>query len=238
MEVLPVHYGDEVSGDRVRILSCDLPPSVAAITNQQKDFFQLHCCYPLQCETHMHRSHYSFVGQQAKAHKTAHTRMTPSNGKRQKNPSAAPPSKGKKARVSSKKKSGSSAMERELEESSSPVLVRRIDYAATHKHPSSAVPCIPLDPDLDTLLYPLKRDEFLKGCLRQRAVHSTCVNGQEEVHARSRVTTIRHEMFDLDPESILRETSSDNVFLWLRKKTPIVEGQERSSSSSSSAAAH
>lgn len=99
----------------------------------------------------------------------------------------------------------------------SPVQVHHIDYTTVTPQ-QSQVPSIPLDPNLDTLLYPLKGHDFLKNSLRQRAVHITCAPDQEVLHAQTRVTQIRKEMFDLDPETILRETSSDNVFLWLIKK--------------------
>jgi len=157
------------------------------------------------------------------------------NGKRQGDSSNNP--KRKKGR-----RSRTSTQNEEVEESAkTPVLVHRIDYTTTNKERTvskqeqqSSVPSIPLNPDLDNLLFPLKRDEFLKTCLRKRAVHITCMKGQEEKHEKIRIEQIRKEMFDLDAESILRETSSDNIFIWLRKKT--LETQSSSSSSSAAAA--
>ena len=62
-------------------------------------------------------------------------------------------------------------------------------------------------------------DDFLSNVLRRKALHVTCSNtGQEEEHARARVTELRQEMFGLDPGMILNETSSDSIFLWLRDK--------------------
>lgn len=127
------------------------------------------------------------------------------DGKRQATDSSKP--KAKKNRSNDAQSSSS-------EDDSSPVLVQYIDY----KHGDKSIPNIPLNPDLDTLLYPMKGSTFLKQSLRQRAVHITCQNGFDEIHACTRVAEICREMYNLDARSILRETSSDNIFLWLRRR--------------------
>eukprot|EP00934_Nitzschia_sp_Nitz4_P007713 Nitzschia sp. Nitz4//scaffold11_size288233//130335//132095//NITZ4_000771-RA/size288233-processed-gene-0.163-mRNA-1//1//CDS//3329534065//7703//frame0 len=119
-------------------------------------------------------------------------------------------SKGEKAPSTSTKKQKSNPSSKEED---SPVVTKTINYDDSSH---SKVPMIPLEPDLDTLLYPLPGSEFLQKHLRQRAVHCTCAPGNEAQHAE-RVRDLCKEMFDLDVPSILRETSSDNVFLWLRK---------------------
>lgn len=96
----------------------------------------------------------------------------------------------------------------------SPVIIRYIDYGNPQKQ---AVPSISLHPDLDSLLYPLEGNVFLKNHLRQKAVHITCHEEWNELHATTRVTELCQEMCHLNVESILRETSSDNIFIWLRR---------------------
>jgi hypothetical protein len=75
------------------------------------------------------------------------------------------------------------------------------------------VPTISLSPDLDELLYPLTGEDFLDNFFRKKAVHVSCTAQHE-----TRVSNLREEMFGLDPEMILRESSSDNIFLWLLGK--------------------
>jgi hypothetical protein len=96
----------------------------------------------------------------------------------------------------------------------SPVSVHYIDY----KNNEDSVPSIPLNPDLDTLLYPMTASTFLEHSLRQRAVHITCQKGFEEVHGTTRVAELLPEMCHLNARSILQETSSDTIFLWLRRR--------------------
>ena len=96
-----------------------------------------------------------------------------------------------------------------------PVRIERIRYGAKISQPP---PPISLTSDLDDLMFPMPSKAFLESCFRKKAVHITCEHGNEEEHAEKRVTGLREEMCGLDPETILRETSSDNIFLWLRKK--------------------
>ena len=97
---------------------------------------------------------------------------------------------------------------------SCPVFVKKIDY-----NEENDVPSISLSPDLDEVLYPLTGNDFLKNFFRQKAVHITTEKSNEQIHATTRVSDLREEMFGLDPEMILKETSSDNIFLWLREKS-------------------
>ncbi len=103
----------------------------------------------------------------------------------------------------------------------SPVLIQHIQYG------EQSVPNIPLNPDLDTLLYPMKATLFLDKYLRQQAVHITCQNGFEDVHANTRVGLLCQEMCKLNVEDILRETSSDNIFLWLRQRNDETTGKKK-----------
>ena len=103
--------------------------------------------------------------------------------------------------------------ELDLPSEACPVLVRKIEYGA-----EKAVPSISLSPDLDSLLHPMSSTDFLTFCFRKKAVHITCESGSEDEHSVKRVSGLRDEMCCLDPEEILRETSSENIFLWLREK--------------------
>lgn len=91
-----------------------------------------------------------------------------------------------------------------------PVLVVQTD--------SKDTPSISLFPELDDLLHPLTGEDFLENYFRKKAVHVTCKKGKEKEHAEQRVAGLRDEMFGLDAEMILRETSSENIFLWLQGK--------------------
>jgi hypothetical protein len=91
-----------------------------------------------------------------------------------------------------------------------PVLVVQTD--------SKDTPSISLFPELDDLLHPLTGEDFLENYFRKKAVHVTCKKGKEKEHAEQRVAGLRDEMFGLDAEMILRETSSENIFLWLQSK--------------------
>ena len=95
----------------------------------------------------------------------------------------------------------------------SPVIV-------IHNTVENAKP-ISLSPDLNELLHPLAEPEFLDQYFRKKAVHITGVKQDSEKYAAKRVADLTEAMFDLDPETILRETSSDSIFLWLvdRKAT-------------------
>ena len=99
----------------------------------------------------------------------------------------------------------------------SPVVVQYIDYG--NQQNKESVPSISLHPDLDSLLYPLKANVFLKNHFRQQAVHVTCQKEWNDIHATTRVAQLCQEMCHLNVESLLRETSSDNVFVWLRRQS-------------------
>lgn len=130
-------------------------------------------------------------------------RMSPSDNKRGRN-GQAPPSK----------------RQRTIESSNvvgaCPVFVEKIQYDSQRD-----VPSISLSTDLDEILYPLPGIVFLEKYFRKKAVHITAEKEQWSMHAETRVSGLRKEMFDLDPEMILKETSSDNIFLWLRGQSNI-----------------
>lgn len=74
---------------------------------------------------------------------------------------------------------------------------------------------------------PLPVDEFLSSCFRQRAVHvPASVSGSV---GENRLRFLAQELFDLDPESILGSTASENVFVWLRRQPPSPPHEQRSS---------
>jgi Cupin superfamily protein len=63
---------------------------------------------------------------------------------------------------------------------------------------------------------PLPLREFLSSCFRQRAVHvPASVAGSV---GQKRLQFLTQELFDLDPESILGSTASENIFVWLRRQ--------------------
>ena len=67
---------------------------------------------------------------------------------------------------------------------------------------------------LDNMLYPLTRDEFLKHHFRKDAVH---ISRNQSSNASGLVSDISNNyLFGLDTHAIFTETSSENVFLWLR----------------------
>ena len=67
---------------------------------------------------------------------------------------------------------------------------------------------------LDNMLYPLTRDDFLKHHFRKDAVH---ISRNQSSNASELVSDISNNyLFGLDTSEIFTETSSENVFLWLR----------------------
>ena len=70
---------------------------------------------------------------------------------------------------------------------------------------------------LDNMLYPLTRDDFLKHHFRKDAVH---ISRNQSSNASELVLDISNNyLFGLDTREIFTETSSENVFLWLRPPT-------------------
>lgn len=114
---------------------------------------------------------------------------------------------GKKREAKSLIKTNGKKTRQEASSDDSPVVV----IENTVKNAQS----ISLSPDLDELLHPMTEAEFLDQHFRKKAVHITCMKDGNEKYAAKRVSDLREAMFDLDPEMILRETSSDNIFLWL-----------------------
>jgi hypothetical protein len=111
-------------------------------------------------------------------------------------------------------------------EASCPVLVQHIEY--NNSQTNNASPEISLTPDLADLMYPMSAEDFLRNCFRNKAVHVTCKeHGQEKEHAEHRISKLCKEMCDLDASTILRETSSDNIFLWLRKSNDSTGNQNK-----------
>jgi hypothetical protein len=75
-----------------------------------------------------------------------------------------------------------------------------------HDYPSSL---------LHNLLFPLSESVFLDNYFRQCAVHVPALGGDDDA-ANSRMQCIMEQLYDLDPEQLFRETSSESIFVWLR----------------------
>jgi hypothetical protein len=73
---------------------------------------------------------------------------------------------------------------------------------------------------LHNILSPLDSNVFLQHCLRQCAVHIPGKRGED------RFQLLREHLFDLDPGMLLRETSSDNVFVWLKQPNGLIHSIE------------
>ncbi|CAJ1934294.1 unnamed protein product [Cylindrotheca closterium] len=129
---------------------------------------------------------------------------------------------GKKRQTTSHIKGNEKKARHEVPSDDSPVVVvkNKVEDAKS----------ISLSPDLNELLHPMTEQEFLDQHFRQKAVHITCDQVGTDNYALKRVSDLREAMFDLDPEMIIRETSSDNVFLWLVDKGGNKEIQDRKSS--------
>jgi hypothetical protein len=110
---------------------------------------------------------------------------------------------------------------------SSVVLIHRQSYAESEKE--DPPPALTLNSDLGDFIHPMTNKSFLENCFRKRAVHVTCEQGQEETHLQRRVASLREEMCNLDAETILRETSSDNIFLWLQQKRVVAATKDTTS---------
>ncbi|KAL9181801.1 hypothetical protein ACHAXT_012144 [Thalassiosira profunda] len=71
---------------------------------------------------------------------------------------------------------------------------------------------------LDNMLHPLSREDFLNCHFRKSAVHiQRRASDQERKALVERICS--DYLFDLDARRIFEETSSENVFLWLRPST-------------------
>jgi hypothetical protein len=92
-------------------------------------------------------------------------------------------------------------------------------------------PRITLNPTLNHLfggiIFP---EHFLTTYFRQRALHIDCTDKWR----KNRTVFLRREMFNLNPQSILSETSSDSLFVWLKQKgenaMKVSNGNEKSDS--------
>ena len=67
---------------------------------------------------------------------------------------------------------------------------------------------------LDNMLYPLTRDDFLKHHFRKDAVHISRIQSSNAIELVSDISN--NYLFGLDTCEIFTETSSENIFLWLR----------------------
>lgn len=63
----------------------------------------------------------------------------------------------------------------------------------------------------DNIIHPVLPSDFMETCFRRKALHVSSTGP-------TRVQSIVHAMDNLDPASILRDTSSDNVFVWILDK--------------------
>lgn len=82
-----------------------------------------------------------------------------------------------------------------------PVLVVQLDVDAPVLDISSSSLFV-------DIIHPVSPSDFMETCFRRKALHASSANP-------TRVQSIIHAMDNLDPASILRNTSSDNVFVWI-----------------------
>lgn len=137
-----------------------------------------------------------------------------------------PPKKGKSTRSQSALRDDEANIDRlskrskvdkiAIESPLSHVEERKLDYSK----PRNELPTsISLTPTIEDLMGgQISSDEFLTSIFRKRAAHITCVeSSQDEIHRKIRVEALCKEMHNLDVEALLRTTSSENIFLWLRE---------------------
>lgn len=80
---------------------------------------------------------------------------------------------------------------------------------------------------LQNMLFPVAETAFLDKYFRKCAVHipalqSNTGDGENETTqdaAVQRMQCVTEQLYDLDPEQLFRETSSDSIFVWLRAST-------------------
>ena len=69
---------------------------------------------------------------------------------------------------------------------------------------------------LETLLYPLSKEQFFYHCFRKKAVH---IDSSSNIGRDGRMKDLIKGMCCLDIRKIIEETSSDNIFVWLVDRT-------------------
>ncbi|GKZ00581.1 hypothetical protein MPSEU_001010300 [Mayamaea pseudoterrestris] len=74
---------------------------------------------------------------------------------------------------------------------------------------------------LGNILSPLDADVFLAECFRKCAVHVPAMS-----NGKARFQLLLEQLFHLNPEMLLRETSSDNVFVWLKQSNGLIRSIE------------
>jgi hypothetical protein len=95
----------------------------------------------------------------------------------------------------------------------------RVDATWNNGMATSQEELITLDEfSLQALLQPLDTKDFMKYCFRQCAVHVMDQRDARHSNGQHRLSSISSALFDLDAAAILRETSSENIFVWLQKK--------------------
>lgn len=84
---------------------------------------------------------------------------------------------------------------------------------------------------LEQLLAPLDESVFLSSLFRTYAVHVPALNP-------SRMKQISSELYELEVESILRETSSENIFVWIQQENGLIQSIEVSDADAAAALYH
>lgn len=74
---------------------------------------------------------------------------------------------------------------------------------------------------LQNILSPLDADVFLQKCFRECAVYIPSMSEDGD-----RFQWLREHLYDLDPRMLLRETSSDNIFVWLKQANGLIHSVE------------
>ena len=90
--------------------------------------------------------------------------------------------------------------------------VVQLEYTSSHanKYVEASDDITISNISLEKVIYPLGRSDFLAKCFRQKAVHVTNNHGNT-----NRISDLIAGMYSLDIPSILRNTSSDNIFVWI-----------------------
>jgi hypothetical protein len=86
---------------------------------------------------------------------------------------------------------------------------------------------------LQNMLYPLPETAFLEKYFRKCAVHIPAIQKEGDVAdeaAKRRMRCIMELLYDLDPEQLFRETSSESIFVWLRAPSAASNDKDNDSS--------
>mmetsp|Transcript_59702 Transcript_59702/g.71120 ORF Transcript_59702/g.71120 Transcript_59702/m.71120 type:complete len:83 (+) Transcript_59702:242-490(+) len=69
---------------------------------------------------------------------------------------------------------------------------------------------------LDNILHPMSVNDFLANDFKKKAVHVSTKSDKKK--ASKRISMLLEAMYDRDVNSIFKESSSENIFVWLPEK--------------------